>query len=157
VIANSYSQLGWSAPPGALNARSAPDTIALDAATAPYPDRQQFDAMLRDIHSMRQSIDRVAAGQERIARSIDQIATSIAASQEQTTRIADQPATSVAQVPSANLIGITVESRAEGASLQPAADTSATKARPASEHDASCFHQLRLCCSTIEEDGHPGR
>ena len=67
VIANSYPRLGWLAPRDALTAQKAPDTIALAAPGAPYPDRQHFDAMLRDIQSMRKSIDLIAAGQEQIA------------------------------------------------------------------------------------------
>jgi septal ring factor EnvC (AmiA/AmiB activator) len=84
------SRLLWAR--GALTAQKAPDTIALAESVALYPDRQQFDAMLHDIHSMRQSIDRIAAGQEQLARSIDQIATTIAATQEQMTRTTDQTA-----------------------------------------------------------------
>jgi hypothetical protein len=44
---------------------------------------------------MRLSLDRIAAGQELITRSIDEIATSIAAGQERMTRNADQTATSI--------------------------------------------------------------
>jgi hypothetical protein len=79
VIANSYPQLGWLVPRDALTAQKASDTIALAVPGAPYPDRQHFDVTLRDIQSMRQSIDLIAAGQEQIARTVDQIATTIAA------------------------------------------------------------------------------
>jgi hypothetical protein len=154
VIANSYRQLGWLAPRGALTAQKAPDTIARAASAAPYPDRQQFGAMLRDIQSISQSIDQIAAGQEQIVRSVDQIATTIATTQEQMTRTTDQTAISIAQAPSADATRITVESRADAASLQPMVrlEMKPTEARPpqtlsergqqlsaATGHDASCF------------------
>ena len=119
VIANSYLQLGWLAPRGAVTAQKTPDMTALAASALPYPDRQQFDAMLRDLLSMRQSIDRLAADQEQITRRIDQIAASIAANQEQMTRSPDQTVTSIAQAPSVKASGITIESPPDGASLQP--------------------------------------
>jgi hypothetical protein len=180
VIANSYRQLGWLAPRGALTAQKAPDTIAWAASAAPYPDRQQFGAMLRDIQSMRQSIDQIAAGQEQTVRSIDQIATTIAATQEQMTRTTDQTAISIAQAPSADAIRITVESRADGASLQPTVplDIAPTEARPpqtlsergkqfsaaSGGHDASCFpsasavqnHPGETPTWTLRAPGHEG-
>src|SRR5258708_31626611 len=116
------------------------------------PAAQHLNAMSLD--TMRQSIDWIAAGQEEIARSIDQIVKGIAAGQEQTTRSTDQTATSAAQAPSGKAIDITVESRANEASLHPTArlDIEPTEVRPpqtlsetgkqppaASELDASCF------------------
>ncbi len=165
MIANSYPQLGWLAPRPLPIAQNVPGMIDLAA-----PAAQHLNAMSLD--TMRQSIDRIAAGQEEvarsidqnakgiaagqdeIARSIDQIAKGIAAGQEQTTRSTDQTATSAAQAPSGKAIDITVESRADGASLHPTArlDIEPTEARPpqtlsergkqtpaASELDASCF------------------
>src|SRR5712672_1829953 len=164
IIANSYPQLGWLAPRPLPIAENVPGMIDLAA-----PAAQHLNAMSLD--TMRQSIDRIAAGQEEItrsidqnakdiaagqeeiARSIDQIAKGIAAGQEQTTRSTDQTATSAAQAPSGKAIDITVESRADEASLHPTArlDIEPTEARPpqtlsergkqtpaASERDASC-------------------
>src|SRR5712671_3697128 len=165
MIANSYPQLGWLAPRPLPIAQNVPGMIDLAA-----PAAQHLNAMSLD--TMRQSIDRIAAGQEEIARSIDQnakgiaagqdeiarsidqIAKGIAAGQEQTTRSTDQTATSAAQAPSGKAIDITVESRANEASLHPTArlDLEPIEARPpqtlsergkqtpaASELDASCF------------------
>jgi hypothetical protein len=91
-IASSYPQLLWLAPPPALTAPKAPDMIV------PYPN--QLDAMLREPHAMRQSPDRIVAGQE-------------------LTRNTDQTTTGVDQAPSAQADSIPVESRGEAASLQP--------------------------------------
>jgi hypothetical protein len=49
-----------------------------------------------DLHAMRLSLDRIVAGQELIARSIDEIVTSIAARQQPMARSTDQTATGVA-------------------------------------------------------------
>src|SRR6266853_5786522 len=147
MIANSYPQLGWLAPRPLPIAQNVPGMIDLAA-----PAAQHLNAMSLD--TMRQSTKRIAAGQEEIARSIDQIAKGIAAGQEQTTRSTDQTATSAAQAPSGKAIDITVESRADEASLHPTArlDIEPIEARPpqtlsergkqtpaASELDASCF------------------
>ncbi len=148
MIANSYPLLGWLAPQAEPVAQRAPNMIALAASATPSFDQQQLNAMSLD--AMRQSIDQIAAGQEEIARSIDQIAKGIAAGQQLTTRSTDQTATNTAQAPSDKAIDITVESRA----VHPTAllDIEPTEARPpqtlsergkqlsaASEHDASCF------------------
>src|SRR6266404_7457444 len=105
MIANSYPQLAWLAPRPLPIAQNVPGMIDLAA-----PAAQHLNAMSLD--TMRQSIDWIAAGQEEIARSIDQIVKGIAAGQEQTTRNTDQTATSAAQAPSGKAIDITVESRA---------------------------------------------
>src|SRR6266436_935424 len=177
MIANSYPQLGWLAPRPLPIAQNAPGLVDLAA-----PAAQHLNAMLLD--TMRQSIDRIAAGQEEltrsidqnakgiaagqeeIARSIDQNAKGIAAGQEQTTRSTDQTATSAAQAPSGKAIDITVESRADEASLHPTArlDIEPTEARPpqtlsergkqtpaASELDASCFPSAEAV-----RQNHPG-
>jgi hypothetical protein len=155
MIASSYPWLGWAAPRGATTARKTPDMVAPIASAAPFPDQRQPDEVVRDLHAIRLSLDRIVAGQEVIARSIDEIATSIAASQEltrstdetatsiaawqgpttrstnqaaatvaadkgQMTRSTDQIATSIDQAHS-KVTSITVESRTDGASLQPAA------------------------------------
>jgi hypothetical protein len=113
IIANSYPQFGWLAERRALTGQKAPDPIARAASPALYPDHELFDAMLRDLHAMRQSVRQIAAGQEQITRTIDQITTTITAGQEQTTRTAEQPATNTAQAPATNAADITVESRVE--------------------------------------------
>src|SRR5258708_36156652 len=118
MIANSYPQLGWLAPRPLPIAQNVPGMIDLAAQAA-----QHLNAMSLD--TMRQSIDRIAAGQEEtarstdqnatgiaagqdeIARSIDQIAKGIAAGQEQTTRSTDQTAPSAAQAPPCRAFDIT--------------------------------------------------
>jgi hypothetical protein len=149
MIANSYPQFGWLAPRRALAAQKASDGIALAAS----PDHQQLDAIMRHLHAMQQSIDRVAAGQEQVTRTVDQIATGIVAGHQQTTRATDQTSTTVGQASTAKASDIAVESRADGPSAQPTVrlDTKPTEARPpqtlperkllsaASGHDTSCF------------------
>jgi hypothetical protein len=96
MIAHSYPEFGWLAPRHAGTDQKAPDTMALAGSAARDPEQQRFDEVLSDLHAMRLSLDRIAAGQELITRSIDEIATSIAAGQERMTRSADQTATSIA-------------------------------------------------------------
>jgi hypothetical protein len=145
IIANLYPQLRWLAP----HAEPAPETTAL---VAPAFD-QQLNTMSLNFDAVRQSLDRIAAGQEQIARSIDQIATSVAAGQEPTTRTTDKTATSTAQAPPINASAIAVESQADRTSLQPTERLEAKptgvrpsqtlsergKQLPASGHDVSCF------------------
>jgi hypothetical protein len=180
TVASSYPQLGQAEP----IAQSAPNGTALAAPSTPSFDQQQLNGMSLNLEAVRQSIDRIAAGQERMTRSLDQIptslaarqeqitrsidqiatslaagqeqitrstdptATSIAASQEQVTRSTDQTATSIGQTPSANASGVTVDSRDDATSSQPAARSNIkpTEAKPsekhlsaASAHDPSCF------------------
>ncbi len=186
MIANSYQPLGWLAPPTEPVAQSAPNMIALAPPATPSFDQQQLSAMSLDLDALRQSIDRIAAGQEHMTRSIDQIVTTIAAGQEQITRSIDRIATSqeqmtrstgqaatsiatrqeritpsidetattTAQAPSAKASGITVEGRADGASLQPTVRLNAkpAEARPAaSGHDSSC-----LPSASAVLQSHPG-
>jgi DNA-binding transcriptional regulator YdaS (Cro superfamily) len=193
MISISYPQLGWLAPRQAA-VQKAPDTIALAGPADPHPDHRQLDAILRDLHAMRQSLDQIVAGQELTARSIDEITTSIAAGQAPTARSTDQTAaiittgqaqmsrnqttTSVDQAPSAK--ASSVESRADGAALQPAVrtDIKPSEARlpqtlsergkqlsAASGHDASCFssaaavlqnHPRAWPTWTLKAPGHEG-
>jgi hypothetical protein len=137
MIVNSYPQLGWLAAQAKPGAQNAPDMIAVAAPATPSFDQQQLNAMSLNIDALRQSVDRIAAGQEQITRSIDQVATS-----KQTTPTTNQPATNIAQAPSANASGITVEGRA---------DIKSTEAKPPqtlaerkqlsvpSGRDPSCF------------------
>jgi hypothetical protein len=91
MIANSHPLFGWLAP---AEPQNAPDVIALAAPVTPSFDQQQLSTMSLDLDAVQQSIDRIAAGQEQITRSIDQIATTIAGGQEQITRSINQIATS---------------------------------------------------------------
>ena len=151
VIASSYPQLLWLAPPRTLTAPEAPDTIV------PY----QFDAMLRELHTMRQSLDRIVAGQEPM-------------------RNTDQTTTSVDQAPSAQVGSIPSESRGDAASLQPTVplNIKSTKAKAlqtlsdkgkqlsaANQHDASCFPSVSAVLQnrpggsptwTLRAPGHEG-
>jgi hypothetical protein len=100
MVPNLDPQLGWLAPRHAATVQKAPDTIAPAGSAAPRPDRQQLDAMLGDdLHAMRLSLTRIAAGQELITRSIDEIVTMIAAGQDQITRSTGQTATSIGAGP----------------------------------------------------------
>jgi hypothetical protein len=150
MIASWYPQLGWLAPQAGPVTQNAQDIITFAAPATP-PFDQQLNAMSLDLTAVRQSIDRIAAGQEQITRSIDQIAPSIATAQEQMTPNSDQ---NIAQSPPTKATGPTGESRSEGASLQPAArlDIKPTEGRPpptlsetgkqlsaANEHDPPCF------------------
>jgi hypothetical protein len=82
---NSYPQLGWLAPQAEPVAQNAPETITLVAPAAPAApslDQQPLSAISLDLDAVRQSVDRIAAGQEQMTRNVDQLA----AAQEQTTR-----------------------------------------------------------------------
>jgi hypothetical protein len=155
AIANSYPQLGWLAPPHAAIVQKAPDRIAPAGS-----NQRQLDARLGDdLHAIRLSLDRIAAGQELMSGSIDEIATRIAARQEQMTRSTDQtgvaagqePKTrsidqaattittgqgqiSVDEAPSAKTSSITVESQGDAVSLRPAlpSNINPTEAKTAS-------------------------
>jgi len=85
MIVNSYPQLGWLAPQAEPAAQNAPETITLVAPAAPAApslDQQPLSAVLLHLDAVRQSVDRIAAGQEQMTRNVDQLA----AAQEQTTR-----------------------------------------------------------------------
>jgi hypothetical protein len=163
MIANTYPQRRWLAPQAEPVAESAPNMIALAAPATPSFDQQQLSAMSLNLDAVRQSIDRIAAGQEQIMRSIyqigssatagqeqimrsiDQIASSIGVSQEQVTRSTDQTATSIGQAPSAKASGVTVQSR-DDAPKTARLNIKPTEAKPpekqlsaASAQDVSCF------------------
>src|SRR6266404_921715 len=94
LIASSYPQLGWLTPKPAPNAPNAPDMSALAVPATPSPDQQQLNAMSLDLDAARQSVDRIAASQDQITRTVDRIAASIAANQEQITHSLDRIALS---------------------------------------------------------------
>jgi hypothetical protein len=65
-IANSHPQLAWLAPEAAV-AQTAPDTIAPPSTS---PDQPQLKAMSFDLGALRQRVDQIAVGQDRITRDI---------------------------------------------------------------------------------------
>jgi hypothetical protein len=65
-IANSHPQLAWLAPEAAI-AQTAPATIVPPIRSS---DQQQFKAMSFDLAALRQRVDQIAAGQDRITRDI---------------------------------------------------------------------------------------
>jgi hypothetical protein len=100
-----------------------------------------------------QAATSITIGQEAVTRSTNQTAATIATPQEQIMRNTDQAATDIDQTPP-NPVSTPVESRTEGASLQPTArlNTKPTEAKPpqtssekgtelsaASRRDAPCF------------------
>ena len=67
-IASLFPRLDWLAP----QAAPAPDVIA---PAAPSPDQQQLNAMLLGLAALRQSVDQLAAGQERMTGDIAKLQT----------------------------------------------------------------------------------
>jgi hypothetical protein len=65
MIANSSPQVSWLAPQAAP-VQTPPNTVA----SATSPDQQQLKAMLLGIGAMRQSVDQLAAAQERMTNEI---------------------------------------------------------------------------------------
>jgi hypothetical protein len=98
MIASLYSQLSWLAPLAKPVAQNTPDVIGLASPTASSHDQQQPNAMLLDLETLRQSIDRIAtsigSSQEQMTSSADRIATS----QDQIARSVDRMATSQDQI-----------------------------------------------------------
>jgi hypothetical protein len=82
MVANSSPQLGWLAPQAAPVAQNAPDTIAPAASAAPVADQPQLSTVSLDLDAVRQSVDRIVAGQESMTRTVDQLV----AGQEQMAR-----------------------------------------------------------------------
>jgi hypothetical protein len=124
MIASSYPQLRSLAAPRAQTAPEAPDIIV------PYPN--QLDATLREPHTTRPNLDRIVPAQE-------------------LTRNTDQITTGVDQAHSAQADSVPVESRGDGALLQPtvplnikpteakALQTLSEKGTAADQYDASCL------------------
>jgi septal ring factor EnvC (AmiA/AmiB activator) len=96
MIASSYPQLEWLAPRPTPAAQNADGVIALAAPAASFSDQQQLNAMALD--AVRQSLDRIAAGQEEITHSVDRIAPGIDAGQEQVTQSIGRIAASQEQI-----------------------------------------------------------
>jgi hypothetical protein len=141
-IAKLYRQVGWLAAPPPITA----ETVIAPAG----PPAEQPNAMSFDFAAVGQNIEKtvtpIAVGQEPTTRSTDQMVTA----QEQMIRNTDQSAISVDEASATKTSNVTVESRPDVPSLQPAARL--TEERPpqtlsergkrssaASEHDASCF------------------
>jgi hypothetical protein len=82
MIANSAPQLGWLAPQAASVAQSASDATEPAPTRAVAADPQPLNPVSLDLDAVRQSVDRIAAGQEQITRTVDQLA----AGQEQMAR-----------------------------------------------------------------------
>src|SRR5712671_708417 len=82
MMANTSPQLGWLAPQAAPVTQDASDPVAPATSAPPSPDQQQLNAVSLDLDAMRQSVERIAAGQEQITRTVDQLA----AGQEQMAR-----------------------------------------------------------------------
>jgi hypothetical protein len=64
VVASKYPQLGWLAPEAAV-AQTAPDPIVRPITS---PDPQELKAMSLALAAVRQRVDQLAAGQERMTR-----------------------------------------------------------------------------------------
>jgi len=145
MVANLYPQLSWFGPRPALTPQN-PHTPDVTGPVVPAaPSAEKLNATSFDLDAVGQNkiATTIAAGGAHTTRSADQVATL----QEQTRRNTDQTAASVDQAPAAKVNGMTVESRADGASSQPIvhldikptealqAQTLAEKGKPL----ASCF------------------
>jgi hypothetical protein len=86
AIASAVPRLGWLAPQAIPVMQNTPDIVAPAATAAPSPDQQQSTAMPLELDAVRQSVDRIAAGQEQMTRSVERIA----AGQEQMARTVGQ-------------------------------------------------------------------
>jgi hypothetical protein len=74
MIANASPQLSWLAPQAAPVAQSAPDAIEPAATRSVAADPQPLNPVPVDLDAVRQSVDRIVAGQEQITRTVDQLA-----------------------------------------------------------------------------------
>jgi hypothetical protein len=126
VIANSHPQLRWFVPqptPIALNSHPS-DVIAPVAPSS----TEQLNAMSFDLDAAGQT-DKIgtAPRQEPMTRTADRTTTSIVTGEEPMTRSTDQIVDSIAQLLSGKDSSLTVESRANGTSLQPTVPGKATR------------------------------
>lgn len=95
MIANSSPQLRWLAPQTAV--QTAPDTAAPAAPPAtPSPDVQQLKAMSLGLAAVRQSVEQLAAAQQRM---MDEIAKLQATEQEILDKISTPPRPAAAPAP----------------------------------------------------------
>jgi len=143
MVANLCPQLSWLGPRPALTAQNTPDVIGPVVPAAPSAEKLNATSFDPDAGGQNKIATTIAAGREPMTRSADQIVTL----QEQITRNTDQTAAGVDQAPAAKVNGMTVESRADGASSQPIVlldikPTEATQAQTLAEKGkplASCF------------------
>src|SRR5262245_37154588 len=94
MIANSSPQLRWLAPQTVV--QTAPDMVAPAAPAAPSPDVQQFKAMSLGLAAVRQSVEQLAAAQQRM---MDEIAKLQATEQEILDKISTPPRPAAAPAP----------------------------------------------------------
>jgi hypothetical protein len=93
IIANSHPQLSWLAPEAAV-AQTAPAGIKPAIASL---DQQELKMMSRDLAALRQRIEQLAAGQERMARAQQEVLGNISASAQPAAAPARKPAAPPAQ------------------------------------------------------------
>lgn len=96
MLASSFPLLRWLAPQAGPSAQNLAVVTASAVPLAPSPDGQQPNAMSLDLDTVRQIVDKIAAGQEQMTRSLERIVTSqegmartvdeLAAGKEQVTR-----------------------------------------------------------------------
>ena len=70
MIANSIQQLGWTKPP-VVESKAAP--VAQTAPTAPAIDPAQVQQMARDLATLRQTVEQLAAGLDQVTRAIGKL------------------------------------------------------------------------------------
>jgi hypothetical protein len=70
MIASSYPILDWLAPQGEALAQPGRDMLAAPASAIPSPNAQQLDAVSLALGVLRQRVDQLAAGQQRMAGDI---------------------------------------------------------------------------------------
>jgi hypothetical protein len=79
MIASWVRQLGWTKPPAASEKQAAPvaetaiETVAPKAPAAPSLDPEQVQRMARDLATMRQTVDQLAAGLDEVNREIGKL------------------------------------------------------------------------------------
>jgi hypothetical protein len=86
MLASAVPLLRWLAPQAGPSAQNLAVVTAPPAPLAPSPDGQQPNAMSPDLDMVRQSADKIAAGQEQMTHSLERIATS----QERMARTVDE-------------------------------------------------------------------
>jgi hypothetical protein len=162
MIANSYTRLGWLALRPALTTQNPRPHDVVGLAAPAAPSAEKLNATSFDLDAVGQNNIATTIGPDRepTPRSTNQIA--IGQEQEETTRNTYQTPISVDQAPATKASKVTVASRGDGASLQPAAgltearppQTLAEKGKPLSAtsgHDGSCF----ASASAVQQN-HPG-
>jgi hypothetical protein len=71
MIANSIRQLGWTKPPAGSEQQALP--VAQAAPTAPAIDPAQVQQMGRDLATLRQIVEQLAAGLDRVTRELGKL------------------------------------------------------------------------------------